>query len=368
MWPVANHDTSGLRTYNTVIPSGINPCPGGQQYHTGLDIDTTGTDLTVRAAASGTARVVPMGSVDADNHNMGNVVIIYHPELRLHTLYAHLASPISASNGFVEAGDPIGTMGETGCPGCGVHLHFELKRVGVIGNVSDSGPRWGYSCTDASLAGYVDPRPYLGLDVNTLSSPLAVTVPSNQAVRSGPDPVNYPIAITSVTAGQQFAAFAEHGGWYQIEFPSTDGPATGWIQAAPDLSAPLLEVNEPLQMELGVDIRSSPSTAEPPVSKVWHGQWHVQSAATSSGAGCSETWYQPHLAANAPVPLGWACGESVVSHCRVDFNNVDGLGVADIFDFLNAWLSNDPRADFNAIDGLTVQDIFDFINAWLAGC
>ena len=43
------------------------------------------------------------------------------------------------------------------------------------------------------------------------------------------------------------------------------------------------------------------------------------------------------------------------------------LSVQDIFDFLNAWFSNDSAADFNG-NGLSVQDIFDFLNAWFAGC
>jgi hypothetical protein len=53
--------------------------------------------------------------------------------------------------------------------------------------------------------------------------------------------------------------------------------------------------------------------------------------------------------------------------CPADFNSSGGLEVQDIFDFINAWFSADPRADFNG-GGLAVQDIFDFLNAWFAGC
>jgi hypothetical protein len=53
--------------------------------------------------------------------------------------------------------------------------------------------------------------------------------------------------------------------------------------------------------------------------------------------------------------------------CRADFNGVDGIGVQDIFDFLNAWFAGSSAADMNG-DGLSVQDIFDFLNAWFAGC
>lgn len=53
--------------------------------------------------------------------------------------------------------------------------------------------------------------------------------------------------------------------------------------------------------------------------------------------------------------------------CPADFDGSGGLEVLDIFGFLNAWLSGDPRADFNG-GGLAVQDIFDFINRWFSGC
>jgi hypothetical protein len=54
--------------------------------------------------------------------------------------------------------------------------------------------------------------------------------------------------------------------------------------------------------------------------------------------------------------------------CLADFNTDNALGVQDIFDFLAAWFSGDPRADFNSSGGLGVQDIFDFLAAWFAGC
>ncbi len=54
--------------------------------------------------------------------------------------------------------------------------------------------------------------------------------------------------------------------------------------------------------------------------------------------------------------------------CPADFNGTNGLTVQDIFDFLAAWFSGDPRADFNHANGLGVQDIFDFLAAWFAGC
>ncbi len=54
--------------------------------------------------------------------------------------------------------------------------------------------------------------------------------------------------------------------------------------------------------------------------------------------------------------------------CPGDFNGVGGLTVQDIFDFLAAYFSNDPRADVNSVGGITVQDIFDFLAQYFQGC
>ncbi len=48
-----------------------------------------------------------------------------------------------------------------------------------------------------------------------------------------------------------------------------------------------------------------------------------------------------------------------------DFNQVNGVSVQDLFDYLNAWTAGRCEADINEVDGVTVQDLFDFMNAWL---
>lgn len=69
-----------------------------------------------------------------------------------------------------------------------------------------------------------------------------------------------------------------------------------------------------------------------------------------------------------------ACGTTVsplitlVVTCDADFDNSAGLNSQDIFSFLTAWFTNDPRADFNASGSVTVQDVFSFLAAWFAGC
>ncbi len=57
--------------------------------------------------------------------------------------------------------------------------------------------------------------------------------------------------------------------------------------------------------------------------------------------------------------------------CPADFDCSGGptpVSVSDIFDFIGAWFTGDPRADVNHMNGINVQDIFDFLAAWFAGC
>jgi hypothetical protein len=56
-----------------------------------------------------------------------------------------------------------------------------------------------------------------------------------------------------------------------------------------------------------------------------------------------------------------------ITCCRANFDQLNGLQVADIFAFLNAWFAGDLAADFDG-GGLAVADIFAFLNAWFAGC
>jgi len=57
-----------------------------------------------------------------------------------------------------------------------------------------------------------------------------------------------------------------------------------------------------------------------------------------------------------------------IQTCAADYNGSGGLSVQDIFDFLAAYFSSNPRGDFNGVAGITVQDIFDFLASYFAGC
>lgn len=54
--------------------------------------------------------------------------------------------------------------------------------------------------------------------------------------------------------------------------------------------------------------------------------------------------------------------------CLADFNESGGVSVQDIFDFLNAYFTEDSRADVNASGTVSVQDIFDYLGAYFVGC
>jgi hypothetical protein len=59
---------------------------------------------------------------------------------------------------------------------------------------------------------------------------------------------------------------------------------------------------------------------------------------------------------------------AATSGCRADFNHSGSVDAADIFDFLNAWLTGDRSADFSGDGTTNIQDVVDFVSAWFAGC
>lgn len=54
--------------------------------------------------------------------------------------------------------------------------------------------------------------------------------------------------------------------------------------------------------------------------------------------------------------------------CAADFDGNGIHEVPDIFAFLSAWFSQDPRADVDGTPGVSVPDIFSFLSIWFAGC
>jgi hypothetical protein len=64
------------------------------------------------------------------------------------------------------------------------------------------------------------------------------------------------------------------------------------------------------------------------------------------------------------------CGDAAnpIACCPANFNQVGGVSLQDLFDFLTAWFANDPAADFNHVGGISLQDLFDYLTAWFSGC
>lgn len=116
-WPTGGDYTSGFGMRS-------DPFTGLPRFHNGVDIaNRVGTP--VRAAASG--RVV---HIETQIGNYGRFVIVRHPD-GFQTLYAHL-NDFSVRNGeFVERGEVLGTMGNTG-RSTGPHLHFSVIHNGTF--------------------------------------------------------------------------------------------------------------------------------------------------------------------------------------------------------------------------------------------
>ncbi len=65
--------------------------------------------------------------------------------------------------------------------------------------------------------------------------------------------------------------------------------------------------------------------------------------------------------------VGWSTGNPITC-CIANFNQVNGVTVQDIYDYLIAWFNAAPSTDVNGMNGVTVQDIFDYLTLWLQGC
>lgn len=103
----------------------------GRARHPGLDLDGDTGD-PVWAAAAGT--VSWAGWAPAGYSGYGSMVLVDHGD-GVQTLYAHLSAVTVAVGDRVEPGDRLGSIGTTGHV-TGSHLHFEVRRNGVISNPS----------------------------------------------------------------------------------------------------------------------------------------------------------------------------------------------------------------------------------------
>jgi murein DD-endopeptidase MepM/ murein hydrolase activator NlpD len=102
------------------------PFTGLPRFHNGIDVaNRIGTPI--RAAASG--RVV---HVESQIGNYGRFVIVRHPD-GFQTLYAHLNDFSVRTGEYVDRGEVLGVMGNTG-RSTGPHLHFSVIHNGTFVN------------------------------------------------------------------------------------------------------------------------------------------------------------------------------------------------------------------------------------------
>lgn len=101
------------------------PITGADSYHTGIDLACP-TGTAVRASMSGTIAKAGWSNV------FGNYVIIQHID-GYQTLYGHLSKIKTKKGAFVNQGDLIGLVGNTGYS-TGPHLHFTVYKNGKLVN------------------------------------------------------------------------------------------------------------------------------------------------------------------------------------------------------------------------------------------
>jgi len=115
---------SGWPTTGTVTQKS-NVCAPSHCSLEAIDIsNTTGTSIC--AAHSGIATTINEGDAGPyGTTGLGNYVMITSFDGSVSSFYGHLSS-FNISGGPVTAGTKIGEMGESGCSGCGSHLHYEF--------------------------------------------------------------------------------------------------------------------------------------------------------------------------------------------------------------------------------------------------
>ena len=114
IWPVKN----GIGHISMEFGQNKHPITGQWYIHKGLDFSTYRTGDPIVATANGQVVTVSYDS------GFGNYVIIKHKH-GIYTRYAHLNSFRVKKGEFVQQGEVIGTIGNTGIT-TGPHLHYEV--------------------------------------------------------------------------------------------------------------------------------------------------------------------------------------------------------------------------------------------------
>lgn len=118
-YPLPDIETSETSPYG----ERISPISGDvQEFHTGTDLSSA-QGTPVYAAASGIVRIAHYHT------SYGNYIRLLHPGGD-ETIYAHLQYLFVRPGQQIQAGEQLGTVGQTG-NATGPHLHFELLHDGI---------------------------------------------------------------------------------------------------------------------------------------------------------------------------------------------------------------------------------------------
>lgn len=163
--------------------------------HNGTDFSRVGGD-NVLSTANGNVVYTSShsgSSCTPERGGFGCVVIAQYPG-NIYGLYAHLSQIFVDTSNSISTSTVLGKMGNTGCPSCGVHLHFGvLKPISIFSLQTslkmtrrdwqellfqikpDPSPRYKPSCTYLAPNGiqfsFQDPSGWQGIDVDPWSGP-----------------------------------------------------------------------------------------------------------------------------------------------------------------------------------------------------
>lgn len=254
-------------------------------YHNAIDIEAAGGS-NIYAAYGGEV-------VSADVKGAyGNMVIIYHADLKVYTFYAHASQLLTSAGAKVKQGDLIGKVGCTG-QSSGNHLHFGIcdTLVGAYPAKTYYDPLTYFEYSDNSGEGVTTPpattQPECSCSEEYAGLYTTKNVVTYLNIRSGHG-TNFSI-VGSIPANAEFKVTKGNGEWAHVEYNGVKGYASmAYMQ--------LKEAYKPVESGMKIDKAAAPEgtitkgdsfslkgviTSNLPITKVYGGIYFRGGEATS---------------------------------------------------------------------------------------